>query len=199
MTSTDAESRPRRDAEATRAAILLAARRAFARRPYTEITVKAIAEAAGVSSPLVIKYFGSKEQLFARIASFEDGIDDFLDAPPDRLGRHMTLFILEGHAHRHSDPILRIAFSLVQGEQADKLRANFKSRVVRRLADRLTGPDALLRAELAIAHLVGLGVVLGVVQAEAARAEDVARVADWYAPGVQALLTGDAPPRETRA
>lgn len=57
----------RRDATATRAAILDSARRAFARAGYDGAGVREIAAGAGVTAMLVNRYFGSKEQLFAEV------------------------------------------------------------------------------------------------------------------------------------
>src|SRR5215813_10695711 len=57
----------RRDAAATRAAILASAREAFARAGYDGVGVREIAAGAGVTAMLVNRYFGSKEQLFAEV------------------------------------------------------------------------------------------------------------------------------------
>ena len=59
----------RRDAAATRAAILHSARRAFARAGYDGAGVREIAAAAGVTAMLVNRYFGSKEKLFAEVVA----------------------------------------------------------------------------------------------------------------------------------
>jgi AcrR family transcriptional regulator len=55
----------RRDAAATRQAILKSARLSFARAGYDGAGVREIAKGAGVTAMLVNRYFGSKEQLFA--------------------------------------------------------------------------------------------------------------------------------------
>lgn len=57
----------RRDAAATRKAILASARRAFAQSGYAGAGVREIATGAGVTAMLVNRYFGSKEQLFAEV------------------------------------------------------------------------------------------------------------------------------------
>ncbi|MCS0502693.1 TetR/AcrR family transcriptional regulator [Ancylobacter mangrovi] len=60
------ENRPRRrDAAATRAAILSSAREVFARLGYDGAGLREIAAGAGVTAMLVNRYFGGKEQLFA--------------------------------------------------------------------------------------------------------------------------------------
>lgn len=58
----------RRDAVATRAAILDAAREVFGREGYERATMRAVAAAAGVDAALVVRYFGSKADLFAEAA-----------------------------------------------------------------------------------------------------------------------------------
>jgi len=66
----DTPSEPRRrNAAATRAAILASARKAFAKSGYDGAGVREIAAGAGVTAMLVNRYFGSKEQLFAEVAA----------------------------------------------------------------------------------------------------------------------------------
>ncbi|WP_406327301.1 TetR family transcriptional regulator [Streptomyces sp. NBC_00203] len=180
---------PRRDAEATKAAILRAARYLLARHAHADITLKAVADRAGVSAPLILKYFGNKDALFARVMSFESDADALLDAPLEELGRHMVRHLLEGQTQRGADPILRIVFAPLQGEQGDILRANFRTQVSDRLAERLTGPDAGLRAELAVSTLLGLGVMYGIARGTRLRATTIDDIVERYAPTVQSQLT----------
>src|SRR5882762_2656098 len=56
----------RRNAAATREAILASARRAFAAHGYDGAGVREIAAGAGVTAMLVNRYFGSKARLFAK-------------------------------------------------------------------------------------------------------------------------------------
>lgn len=180
---------PRRDAEQTRAAILRAARHLLARYAQADITLKAVAERAGVSPPLILKYFGNKDALFARVMSFEQDADALLDAPLDDLGRHMVRHLLTGQTERGADPVLRIVFAPFQGDRGDIMRANFRTQVSDRLAGRLTGPDPGLRAELAVATLLGLGVMYGIARGTRLREATIDDIVDRYAPTVQALLT----------
>ncbi|GHE42681.1 TetR family transcriptional regulator [Streptomyces longispororuber] len=179
----------RRDAEATKAAIVRAARHLLARHAHADITLKAVAERAGVSAPLVLKYFGNKDALFARIMSFEADAAAVLDAPLEDLGRHMVQHLLTSQAEEGADPLLRIVFAPLHREHGYVLRANFRTQVVRRLGERLTGPDAGLRAELAVGMLLGLGVMYGIARGPHLRATAIAEITDRYAPAVQACLT----------
>ncbi|MFJ8024774.1 TetR family transcriptional regulator [Streptomyces sp. NPDC096311] len=180
---------PRRDAEATKAAILRAARHLMARHAHADITLKAIADRAGVSAPLILKYFGNKDALFGRVMSFETDAAALLDAPLDQLGAHMVRQVLVGQTERGADPVLRIIFAPHQGDQGDIMRANFRTQVSDRLALRLSGPDAGLRAELAVGTLLGLGAMYGIARGTRLRATAIEDIVDRYGPTVQALLT----------
>lgn len=180
---------PRRDAEATKAAILRAARHLMARHAHADITLKAIADRAGVSAPLILKYFGNKDALFGRVMSFETDAAALLDAPLDQLGPHMVRQVLVGQTERGADPVLRIIFAPRQGDQGDIMRANFRTQVSDRLALRLSGPDAGLRAELAVGTLLGLGAMYGIARGTQLRATAIEDIVDRYGPTVQALLT----------
>jgi AcrR family transcriptional regulator len=183
----------RRDAEASKDAILRAARLLFARHAYSDITLKAVAEQAGVSAPLIVKYFGSKERLFSRVLSFEEDAGALLDAPLERLGRHMVTLVLTSQAEGRGAAALRIVFAPLHSGYGDTLRANFKSQVIGRLTARLTGPDAALRAELAVGMLLGISVMYGIARGDAVRSTEVAELADRYSPALQELLTGGNP------
>ncbi|MFF1443231.1 TetR family transcriptional regulator [Streptomyces sp. NPDC058295] len=178
----------RRDAEATKAAILRAARYLLARQAHADITLKAVAERAGVSAPLVLKYFGNKDALFARVMSFEEDADALLDAPLAELGPHMVRHVVASQRERGADPVLRIAFAPLHGDHGDVLRANFRTQVTERLATRLTGPDPGIRAELAVATVLGLGVMFGIARGSELRAAPIEHIVDRYGPTVQAHL-----------
>ncbi|WP_394436155.1 TetR/AcrR family transcriptional regulator [Streptomyces sp. SGAir0957] len=190
----------RGDAEATKAAIMKAARHLLARHAHGDITLKAIAERAGVSPPLILKYFGNKDALFSGVMNFEADVETFLDAPLENLGAHMVRQVLTGQAERGADPILRIVFAPLHGEQGEILRANFRSQVSGRLAQRLPGEDAGLRAELAVSMLLGLGVMYGIARGPHVRTADIEEVVTRYAPAVQDLLgaRGTARPAPTQ-
>lgn len=67
MARTDKAPRTRLDPDTRRAALLDAARAMFAERAYAEVTISAIATAAGASDALVYRYFGGKDDLYAAI------------------------------------------------------------------------------------------------------------------------------------
>lgn len=180
----------KRTSDETRALIVESAGKAFATRPYREITLKDIAEDAGVSAPLIIKYFGSKEQLFDELVDFRSAADMLFDAPLEDLGvRMVTLFTRPLESYKPLS--MNILFMSGAGEESSaKLRENYSRQMINGLAGRLTGPDVRLRAELAMSMLMGLAMMRRrMMQNRAAGSQQdvVAR----YAPLVQQLL--DAP------
>lgn len=59
--------RVRLDYDDRRAQILVAARRLFVQRPYSEVSMADLAEAAGVARGLLHHYFGSKRELYLAV------------------------------------------------------------------------------------------------------------------------------------
>jgi len=68
-----------RDAERTKSAIIEAARRLFAARDISAVSIRDIAQAAGVSHGLVQHHFGTRERLVAAIVQNE--IDELAAKP----------------------------------------------------------------------------------------------------------------------
>jgi Tetracyclin repressor-like, C-terminal domain len=97
--------------------------------------------------------------------------------------------VLVSQTQQGADPLLRIVFAPLHGAQGDILRANFRTQVTERLTARLQGPDAGLRAELAVANLLGLGVMYGIARGARTRAAPLEEIVGRYAPAVQAHLT----------
>ncbi|MDG4862133.1 helix-turn-helix domain containing protein, partial [Streptomyces sp. T-3] len=60
-----------RRSDATRAAILAAARERFAADGYERATIRAIARDAGIDPSMVMRYYGNKEGLFSAAAEFD--------------------------------------------------------------------------------------------------------------------------------
>src|SRR4051794_9995819 len=88
-----AEIRPRRS-DATRAAILAAARERFATDGYERATIRSVAADAGIDPSMVMRYFGSKEGLFAAAAEFELRLPDPSGVPPEQVGRLAAEYFL---------------------------------------------------------------------------------------------------------
>ena len=172
-----------------RTAILRAARRAFARQPYAAVTLRGIAKDANVSASLIVKHFGGKESLFDQVADFSDAAELLLAAPDAELGRHAVVTLIQWRRDNGSDLLLRVVFAIGISDERKLLRERFHDQVVRAFADRLSGDDIALRADLIVAHLLGLGAALAVDKTGPTASADPAQVADLYAPALQSLIS----------
>jgi len=85
MKSTSTPNSRAAKADATRAAILASARKAFAEHGYDGAGLRGIAEAAGVTAMMVGRYFGSKEGLFGEVVT--DTMRDPVILSQGNLGR----------------------------------------------------------------------------------------------------------------
>lgn len=181
-----------------RLAILRAARRAFTQRPYAEVTMRGIAADAGVSASLIVKRFGTKEQLFNTVADFGPAADKLFAAPPAVLGRHLVLTMVRLRRENHSDPLLRVVFSLGNMDERTLLRERFREQVTARLAGIIGGERGELRAELITGQLLGLGATLSLHRPGAGEEATPELLADLYAPALQRLIDGlpDLPGQE---
>jgi len=79
--SDECERKGRLGREATTAAILEAARELFSERGYAAVTVRAIAERAGVTHALVHQYLGSKTEIFRAVLKRGERV--LVSAAPD--------------------------------------------------------------------------------------------------------------------
>ncbi|TCN26350.1 TetR family transcriptional regulator [Kribbella orskensis] len=172
-----------------RTAILRAARRAFARQPYAAVTLRGIAKDANVSASLIVKHFGGKESLFDQVADFSAAAELLLAAPDAELGRHAVVTLIQWRRDNGSDLLLRVVFAIGISDERKLLRERFHDQVVQAFADRLSGDDIALRADLIVAHLLGLGAALAVDKTGPTASADPAQVADLYAPALQSLIS----------
>jgi AcrR family transcriptional regulator len=93
-------------AQATRARILAAARAAFARDGYERATIRSIAQAASINPALVIRYYESKAQLFACVASFPLEAEPLARVPPAAFGEALVSHVLSRWEHPETGPAL---------------------------------------------------------------------------------------------
>jgi hypothetical protein len=89
-----ARPKRRRDPEASRAAILEAAQAVFTERGYARATIREIARRAGVTHGLVMRHFGSKEQLLIAALPGPRGLANVIPgdvaALPERLAQEFV-------------------------------------------------------------------------------------------------------------
>ncbi|MFF2521401.1 helix-turn-helix domain-containing protein [Streptomyces liangshanensis] len=143
----------RRDAAATRASILLAAREVFTRLGYDGAGVREIARAADVDTRLIGRYFGSKEGLFAEVVDL--AYQKSLMMTPD-VTDEAARALLTGEDEAASDGLLLTLRSASNARAAAIMRASIEGDYQRKLADALPGADADARAALLVSICSGV-------------------------------------------
>jgi len=178
MTESTGERETKR--AATERAMLDAAERLFSERGFETVSVRAIAQAAGVSHALVHRHLGSKEEIYrAVMRRSEDLIRDAAGATED-LGEAISLMLREGLINRK--PYLRLAaHSALHGLPYDTSIVSFPA--VQRLielaearASRAGPAEGVVEPRFAIAAIVALNLGWASMEAwlvEAAGLEDL--------------------------
>ncbi|MGW2088422.1 TetR/AcrR family transcriptional regulator [Streptomyces sp. NPDC001880] len=169
----------RRDAAATRRRLLEAARDLFAERGYEGTTVRSIAARAGVNQALLFRYFGSKRGLLTEVVAL-GGLEQLRATPPEELFetalRSMLTHSAEGTEDRSLEVYLR---SVGRGDEAAGTLRELGEEYQSVLAGISGAPDGALRADLAMAWLLGIGLMRTVVAREplaGADPDDVCRL-----------------------
>ncbi len=180
----------RRDAAATRAEILEAARVLFTRDGYDHVGMRDVAGVVGVDAALVVRYFGSKEGLFAEAIS--DGFrigEDLLGGGRDGFGERLARYVLEkDEATGGFDPTLVLLRSAPNELAAALLREGLDEQFVRPLARWLRGEKTSERAGLIAATLFGLAFTRNVVRSEALAEGETEDLVALVAPVLQSYV-----------
>ncbi|MGH2614877.1 MAG: TetR/AcrR family transcriptional regulator [Thermomicrobiales bacterium] len=173
----------------TRQAILDSAKICFMQEGYEQVGVRDIAKRAGVDPALVNRYFGSKEGLFAEAVGSKFDLSHLFAGDRDTLGERLARYVLQKKsAGADYDPLVALLRSTSSEVCGGMLRTAIQEGIVRPLAERLDGPDALPRAELVGSTLLGLLVHRTVIGGTTVA--DKERVVALVAPTLQALIDG---------
>ncbi|OBG30113.1 TetR/AcrR family transcriptional regulator [Mycobacterium sp. 852002-51057_SCH5723018] len=149
--------RPRRDAAATRARLLDAARELFLSRGYSAIGLREVAAKAGVDVTLVRRYFGSKQLLFTEATDVSQNVEEIRGATDDAVGEQLIARVLA--ARRDVDaPLFALLRSSGDPSVVARLNAQIDEGLTRNLTKRITVDRARIRADMVTALLLGIGV-----------------------------------------
>lgn len=141
--------------ERTRAAIEEAARRLFAQQGYERTTVREIGAAAGIDPALVIRYFGSKDELFSTVAEPDLKLPDLSHLPHDRIGEMLVGHFLDMWEGGSGMPVL-LRSAASNEAAALRLKVIFASQVFPVVASAGSPETAPYRAGLVATQMIGL-------------------------------------------
>ncbi len=184
--------RPRRS-DATRTAILDAARERFAADGYERATIRAIAKDAGIDPSMVMRYYGNKEGLFAAAVAIDLRLPDLTTVPHTDIGRTMVAHLLAvWEENEVLTAVLRVGATNQAG--AERMRLIFQDQLVPAVRAVTADPDgAPARAALVASQLLGFALTRYVLRFPATVALSRTEVIDWLAPTVQRYVTEALP------
>jgi len=177
----------------TRSAILEAAQRLFAERGYDGTTIRDVAAEAAIDPAMVIRYFGSKDELFIRAAAIELELPALHKVARTSIGEALVrhfLGIWEGpQANSGMAVLLRSAAS--NDLSAGKMREVFAAQVLPALARVGTRATVGRRAGLVASQLLGLALCRYVLKLPAIAEMPVEELVKQVAPTIQRYAVGE--------
>ncbi|MER5665838.1 TetR/AcrR family transcriptional regulator [Streptomyces mirabilis] len=182
-----------RRSDTTRTAILTAARERFAADGYERATIRSIAKDARIDPSMVMRYYGSKEGLFAAV------LDVDLRLPgPDGLDPHEVGRVLVGHfldlweENEVLTVLLRVGVTNPDG--AARMQDIFRDQLMPVALRVCPDPEqAPARAALTASQVLGMAMARYVLRFPPAVALPREEVVAWLAPTVQRYLTAPHP------
>ncbi|HEY4019800.1 MAG TPA: TetR family transcriptional regulator [Pseudonocardiaceae bacterium] len=148
---------PRRS-DATRAAILDAARHRFAADGFAKATIRAIAADANIDPSMVMRYYGNKDGLFAAAVDVDLGLVNIGSVEPERLGEALLRHALTVWEQPPASEILLtlLRSSITDDRAIAKLQQIFAGQVMPAVL-RIGDPeDAPRRAGLMATQVLGV-------------------------------------------
>ncbi|MFG3504832.1 TetR family transcriptional regulator [Streptomyces sp. NPDC047821] len=182
-----------RRSDATRAAILEAARERFASDGYERATIRAIARDAGIDPSMVMRYYGNKEGLFVAASEIDLRLPEFGAAPAKHIGAALVSHFLDRWEQDDVlTGVLRVGVTMEAG--AERMRAVFTEQLGPVVAAVCPDPaEAPRRAALAASQFLGLALARYVLRLGPAAEMPREEVIAWVAPTIQRYLTAERP------
>ncbi|MCV7031691.1 TetR/AcrR family transcriptional regulator [Mycobacterium sherrisii] len=176
----------RRSAERTKAAILAAARERFGSAGFQGTTIRGIAADAGVDPAMVMRYYGSKDKLFAAAAEFDLRFPDVAALDRTQLGRSLVRHFLQ----RWEDDALVILLrsSATNTEAAQRMQDIFQAQIQPLAAALVPEAQAATRAGLVATQILGMALCRFVLRLPPVVQMSNDEVVEWLGPTIQRYL-----------
>ncbi len=178
----------RRSSEQTKAAILAAARERFATSGFERATIRAIAADANIDPSMVMRYFGSKDQLFAAAADFDLELPDLSGIDPDHVGAALVEHFMN-RWERDEVLVVLLRASATNTEAAQRMQAMFAGQLLPVIA-KINPNEPERRAALIATQMLGLALCRYVLKLPPIVAMPRDEAIAWLGPTVQRYLDG---------
>jgi AcrR family transcriptional regulator len=188
-----ADTQPARRSDATRAAILDAARERFAADGYERATIRAIAQDADIDPSMVMRYYGNKEKLFAAASVLDLRLPDPGSLPADRVGELLVRHFLDRwEADGALAAMLRVGVTNQAG--ADRLQEALGQQLIPFAAAVCPAPgQAPRRAMLVSSQMLGMALCRYILRLPPAVRMSRRDVVAWLGPTIHRYLTAPQP------
>jgi hypothetical protein len=178
-----------RQREDTQQRILTAARHLFAQVGYESATIRAIAAAANADPGLVMRYFGSKRELFSQVACMPP--DDGLAGTPEEVADHLLTSLAAKLTQEPAATLAMLRSMLTHPQAAADVRAA-ANRQERQLAAAIPADDAETRAGIIGAITLGTLIARHLLQLNGLSAASPAQITCLLRPCLQFLIQDHA-------
>jgi AcrR family transcriptional regulator len=185
-----AKSHPRaRDAAATRNAILEAAISRFGRESYDRVGLREIAQDAGVDAALIVRYFGSKEDLLRECLAYAIFPQVLSQGKRSEFGENF-MAVFDDHAplERELNSLKLLVRSATVPALEPILKQIVEERLMQPFVKWLGGEDAQLRARIINALAMGALLQPLVAGSTILNEADTVRFRDLFARSIQRLV-----------
>ncbi|MEV5103725.1 TetR family transcriptional regulator [Streptomyces massasporeus] len=193
-TSTVPGSGAPRRSDATRGAILAAARERFATDGYERATIRAIAKDANIDPSMVMRYYRNKEGLFAAAVTIDLRLPDMsgTDCRQDA-GRILVEHFLDMWENNEVlTALLRVGVTNPAG--AERMQGILRDQLLPVTRQVCPDPEQVpARAALMASQLLGLALTRYVLRMPPAVGLARAEIVAWLAPTIQRYLTAPSP------
>ncbi|MBW5486381.1 TetR/AcrR family transcriptional regulator [Streptomyces bambusae] len=181
-----------REPEVRRAAILEAARDAFAERGFARTTIREIARRAGVTHGLVMRHFGSKERLFlAAVPSSQNLMAEVAGDPASLPARIARSYVRRMSNSGGNDPFVALIRSVASGEEAaERLLRAMQDDSLEMYRQLVPGPGLEARVSSVGAYLIGVTFSRYVVRSGPLASMSDEELVDHLVPNLRAILLG---------
>jgi AcrR family transcriptional regulator len=178
-----------RQREHTQERILVAARQLFAQVGYERTTIRSIASAADADPGLVMRYFGSKKELFSRVASMSS--EEALTGSPAQVTEYLLTSLAAKLTEEPAATLAMLRSMLTHPDAADEVR-KAANRQERQLAAAIPAQDADARAGIIGAITLGTLIARHLLQLSGLTAASPAQITALLRPCLRSLVEEQA-------
>jgi AcrR family transcriptional regulator len=177
----------RRSSAETKAVILAAAKERFAQSGFERTTIRAVAADADIDPSMVMRYFGSKDQLFAAAADFDLQIPDMSGVDHADLGARLVDYFMD-RWERDEALVVLLRSSTSNDEAAQRMREIFAGQLIP-VATAVHPANPERRAGLVATQMLGLAMCRYVLRLPPIVSMPHDEVVSWLGPTIQRYLS----------